>query len=167
MLKDPSKEDLEKYFHCDPHAGCIARLVDSSTAKAGENPIHVNNCGYHMVSALGKVIGLHRIMWIVDKGFIPDGMEIDHINGDKGDNRISNLRLCTPTENRQNKPRYKNNRSGFKGVYFDGRNPMTPWRAQIYVNKKKINLGTFHSAEAASHSYQVAAKIHFGDFASF
>jgi len=62
MLKDPSKEEIEKYFFCDPDVGSIVRIDNSSTAKAGENPIYDNNCGYHMVRELGQCIGRHRIV---------------------------------------------------------------------------------------------------------
>ncbi|EMV7411631.1 HNH endonuclease [Enterobacter kobei] len=165
MLKDPSKEEIEKHFFCDPDVGSIVRIANSSTAKAGENPIYVNNCGYHMVSALGHRLGLHRIVWIVAKGYIPEGMEIDHINGDKSDNRIANLRLCTPTQNRQNKTKYKNNKSGFKGVHFESSPRIKrPWRARIVVNKKAISLGNFMTKHEAHEAYQEAAKKYFGEF---
>ncbi|WP_446027824.1 HNH endonuclease [Lelliottia amnigena] len=165
MAKDPTREDIQKYFCCDTNTGMITRIVDSSTAKAGEIPIHVNNCGYHLVCVLGRRVGLHRIIWIVGNGFIPGGMEIDHINGDKGDNRISNLRLCTPTQNRQNKSKYKNNKSGFKGVYYESAQRVKkPWRARIVVNKKAISLGNFLTKLEASQAYQEAAKKYFGEF---
>ena len=164
MFKDPSKEEIEKYFFCDPVAGSIVRIANSSTAKAGENPIYVNNCGYHMVSALGQSIGLHRIVWIVAKGCIPEGMEIDHINGDKSDNRISNLRLCTPTQNRQNKTKYKNNKSGFKGVYYEtAQRVKKPWRARIVVNKKAISLGNFMTKHEAQQAYPDTTHMYFGE----
>ena len=91
-------------------------------------------------------------------------MEIDHINGDKGDNRIANLRLCTINQNRQNKPKYKNNKSGFKGVCFESGEREKPWRARIVVNKKAISLGNFHTKLEAHHAYQEAAKKYFGEF---
>jgi len=165
MPKDPTKEEVEKYFHCDPEKGSIVRIVDVSTAKAGGCPVHINNCGYHMLSALGQTIGLHRIVWIVGAGPVPDGMEIDHINGDKGDNRLSNLRLCSPAQNRQNKSKYKNNTSGYKGVNFDSSSKgKNPWRAKIVVNKKSISLGNYPTKIEAHHAYEKAAKKYFGEF---
>ncbi|WP_211776904.1 MULTISPECIES: HNH endonuclease signature motif containing protein [unclassified Klebsiella] len=161
---DPKKEDIEKFFECDPENGLIKRAINSGVAKAGEVPVSINNCGYHMVCALGRIVGLHRIMWIVANGQIPEGMEIDHINGDKGDNRIANLRLCTINQNRQNKPKYKNNKSGFKGVCFESGEREKPWRARIVVNKKAISLGNFHTKLEAHHAYQEAAKKYFGEF---
>ena len=165
MRKDPTKEELEKFFYCDPVNGEITRVINSSIAKAGQCKITINNCGYHMVSALGGPIGLHRIVWIFANGPIPSGMEIDHINGDKSDNRISNLRICTINQNRQNKPKYKNNKSGFKGVYFESSPRIkNPWRARIVVNKKPISLGNFSTKLEAHKAYQEAAKKYFGEF---
>jgi hypothetical protein len=165
MRKDPTKEEIEKFFYCDPVTGKITRIINSSIAKAGECKITINNCGYHMVSALGGPVGLHRIVWILANGPIPSGMEIDHINGDKSDNRISNLRICTPIQNGQNKGKYKNNKSGFKGVYLSSSPRIKrPWRARIVVNKKAINLGSYFTKFEAHQAYEKAAREHFGEF---
>lgn len=90
----------------------------------------------------------------------PRGMFIDHKNHDTLDNRKSNLRLCTYTQNLQNQMRRTTNSSGFKGVYKYG----AKWTAHIRVNKKKIHLGTFTTSEAASLAYKEAAKHYFGEF---
>lgn len=71
----------------------------------------------------------------------PENREVDHINRNPLDNRKCNLRLCTRSENNHNKGINKNNKSGFKGVYFHrGANK---WSSQIMVNRKRLNLGLF------------------------
>ena len=83
----------------------------------------------------------HRYIWVCANGKIPHGMEIDHIDQDKTNNMIENLRLVTKCENQKNRPRQKNNSSGCTGVTWS--ESRQKWIAQIQVNKKSINLGGF------------------------
>ena len=105
---------------------------------------------------------VHRVAWMVSHGPIPDDMEIDHINGDESDNRVSNLRLASKSMNQQNKrnPR-KDSSSGLLGVgWFDA---AKKWRAQITVNKKTIYLGCFTEKEDAHNAYLAAKRqLHIG-----
>jgi hypothetical protein len=82
--------------------------------------------------------------------------EIDHINGNRADNRFENLRQVSHQENGKNTKRYASNRSGFAGV---GRttNP-SKWRARIRVNGKLVHLGVFDSAEDARTARKAAEK---------
>lgn len=89
------------------------------------------------------------------------GTVVDHINGDTLDNRKSNLRVCTQSQNTQNSKRRRDNVSGYKGVHPNGRN----WAAQIKVNGTQIHLGTFKTKEEAARVYNEAAALHFGTFA--
>ncbi len=94
----------------------------------------------------------------------PDGMETDHINGDKLDNRKSNLRICTRLENCHNRKKYRNGiKSKFKGVsVFKGTG-----RFCAYLRNcgKKIHLGYFDSEDDAARAYNEHAKRMFGEFA--
>ena len=87
---------------------------------------------------------------------------VDHINGDGLDNRRSNLRPATVTQNNRNARRRKDNRSGFKGVT---RQASGLWRARITVDGLQIRLGTFDAPEDAARAYDAAAIHHFGEFA--
>lgn len=92
-----------------------------------------------------------------------DGSEVDHINGDKLDNRRENLRLCTKSQNMSNRGKQLNNTTGYKGVFTSQRT--TKFRAQIRVKGKSIHLGLFENLKDAAISYNIAATKYFGEFA--
>jgi len=93
----------------------------------------------------------------------PDGKMIDHINVNPLDNRRENLRVCTNQQNQFNKNKYKNNKSGFKGVSFNKQTQK--FVAQIQINGKNKHLGLFVTAEAAHECYKKAAVKYHGEFA--
>lgn len=101
---------------------------------------------------------LHRVVLNA-----PEGAFVDHINGDKQDNRKSNLRLCSAGQNNMNRGPSKTNQSGFKGVWYDPRRKK--YRATIRANKKKHCLGSFDVAEEAADAYNKAALAYHGEFA--
>ena len=107
-----------------------------------------------------KTISMHRVIMNA-----PDGMEVDHINGEELDNRKENLRICTRSENVRNVGKYRNNTSGFKGVSFDAEKVTRKWRALIQVDKKLISLGRYATPEEAARVYDEAAKKYHGKFA--
>jgi hypothetical protein len=106
----------------------------------------------------GSKILLHRLLLN-----FPKNQDIDHINGNPLDNRLSNLRLCSHKENMRNSKKYKNNTSGYKGVSWSKSNKK--WGATIWLENKKKFLGYFENAADASHSYNEAASKYFGEFA--
>lgn len=97
----------------------------------------------------------------------PKGLFVDHKNNDSLDNRRSNLRLATPSQNRQNQRRANmDNPTGYKGV--DRPHPITGrFRARIVLNRKYINLGFFATAEEAAQAYGEAADRLYGEFAKY
>lgn len=123
--------------------------------------IRHNKPDYPVVFANGKVLA--RLLLEA-----PDDQEVDHKNGDSLDNRRENLRFCTRSQNCQNRRRHSNNRSGFKGVYFDPQNcnrwTTGRWIAQIRVNGKKIRR-IAHSKEEAARIYDDLARRFHGEFA--
>jgi hypothetical protein len=91
----------------------------------------------------------------------PPGLEVDHINGDRLDNRRINLRIATRSQNAMNRPRTRTNTSGFKGVSRLG----SLWCAQIKLEGKLHYLGRYADPAEAARAYDVAAKIMFGQYA--
>ncbi len=96
--------------------------------------------------------------------FITGWPMVDHINGDGLDNRRSNLRQATHSQNMANKRLYRNNTSGFKGVSRN-RGKGRPWRASIRANNVRYRLGNHDTPEAAARAYDAAALKRFGEFA--
>jgi len=92
----------------------------------------------------------------------PHGKHVDHINGDTLDNRKSNLRICSRTDNNCNLKRRVDNTSGYKGVSFDKKKKK--WAAYISKNKKRHFLGYFNTPKEAHKAYCKASKKYHGEF---
>ena len=142
----------------DPNTGLFTRLIQtSSNARVGDIAGFLSK-GYIRIQIDGKVYYAHRIAWFFHHGNWPaDG--IDHINGIRDDNRISNLREATSAENHQNRCKRRDNSSGYLGVSRE--KSQGKYRAQIRVNGKQINLGYFADKEDAKQAYLDAkANLH-------
>ena len=105
-----------------------------------------------------KMTMLHRLLTNAKKGF-----DVDHINNNGLDNRLSNLRVCTRSQNKANSRKYKNNKSGYRGVSWD--KSKNKWRAQIGIRGKNYRLGRFNDPLEAYSVYKKAAYKAFGTFA--
>lgn len=147
------------------HAGLVA-LVDDEDAERVVTMkwrVFLGNLG-HLYAAGSRNTLMHR--FILDA---PKGMQVDHINGDGLDNRRSNIRLATISQNLANQPSRlvwagRPTNSVFKGVTrLEGR--VRPWRATISVNRKQHFLGYYALAEEAARAYDAAAAHHYGEFA--
>lgn len=104
----------------------------------------------------------HILVWAWVYGSWPEG-EIDHVNGDHQDNRLSNLRVCSHAENLRNQMKVFGS-VPFKGVCRATR-PKGRFEASIRVNRKAIYLGSHETAEDAARAYDAAATRYFGEFA--
>ena len=132
-------------------------------AKAGKEAGSSGGGGYLQICYKGRRTQIHRIVYMMHHGPIPDGMYIDHINGDRTDNRIENLRLCTPTQNQINRGAPKTSKSGVKGVVW--RPDRQKWNASIRAGGKRYHVGHFETIEDAKAAQEAASRELFGDFA--
>ena len=122
----------------------------------------VANSGYKQGKILGVVYLAHRVAWAMAHGVWPTG-EIDHVNGNRTDNRASNLRQASRAENCRNAGISVRNSSGLKGVSWDSQTGK--WRAQIRTGSSSTSLGRFSTPEEAHAAYCAAAQKHHGEFA--
>ena len=105
-----------------------------------------------------KVLLMHRFVM-----HAPDGIEVDHVNGNALDNRKSNLRIATHRQNMANQKTRTNNRSGYKGVSFHRKNKK--WVSQISTGSEHFYLGVFDTPLEAAIAYDKRASELFGKFA--
>lgn len=157
----PSIELLRDYLIYDPATGALTwRKSPAPRAQAGRPAGSMNNRGYRKLTFLDVSHLAHRVVWAIHYGEWPTAI-IDHINGDKADNRIANLRLATPSQNGMNRQKMPGSVSRFKGVYRN----RGKW--QVYLRRGGIqrSLGRFASEEDAGRAYDAAIKVHDGEFA--
>ena len=118
--------------------------------------------GYRIGTVFGVKMRAHRVIWALVYGCWPTAF-IDHINGQRDDNRLSNLRQATRSENAMNRRLQVHSTSGFKGVCFD--KSAGKWVAHIKRDGVRRTLGRFSSADEAAAAYNSAAINAFGEFA--
>lgn len=118
----------------------------------------VNTAGYKVVNIKGKIYLIHRIIWEMFNGPIPEGMQIDHIDRNRLNNHLWNLRLVTPEGNSHNLSKMKNNTSGVTGVHKVVRGNNEYWAARIDFKGKGKHLGYFKHFEDAVAARKQAEK---------
>ena len=149
-------KDLLSY---DQITGKLTWLSNQGTARAGDLAGNLHKSGYINVSIDGKRQAAHRVIWAIQTGHVPTPQEeIDHKNHDRSDNRWSNLRLVTSSQNKHNSRKRANNTSGYLGVSWHAKRKK--WVASIGVNGKVKNLGGYETPELAHQAYLNAKKIH-------
>ena len=110
--------------------------------------------GYCLVWFKDKALKYHRIIWTLLNGDIPEGMQIDHIDGDRLNNNVNNLRLVSSRGNGQNRIGHRNGK--LVGCTYCKQN--RKWKAQIKVNGKQKYLGLFDTEQEAHEAYLKALK---------
>ena len=156
----PLTQDIVKnYLNYNPTTGLLtwkAKVTKYTQigATAGFIVGSLPDQGYLMVDLFGKRYPAHRLIWMYLYGSFPD-KQIDHINHNRADNRISNLRLASHHTNMKNKTLYITNTSGQTGVEPHGAN----WKARIGVNGTKVLLGVFKTFDEAVAARKAAEKL--------
>ena len=144
----PTKPELEDVFDYDGNEGIFYwKKPTSIRVKKGGKVGYKNKYGYLVTSIKKSEYYIHRLVWVMHHGSIPQDKQIDHIDRNPLNNKISNLRLVSDAENKLNLPMRKTNRSGHRGVHWD--KERKKWFAQIQRNKKTTALGRFDNLEDA------------------
>ena len=154
-MSDLTAERLREVLDYDQETGVFTwKIRTHSRVKAGDVAGALRPDGYIQISIDGCLHRAHRLAWLYVTGESPPS-EIDHINCVKNDNRISNLRLATRSENLQNQLRAKsNNNTGFLGVSPN----LWKFKAEIQVDGKRRYIGTFPTPEEAHAAYLKAKR---------
>jgi hypothetical protein len=158
-----TKELVQQLFFYEEETGKLFwKIKPSGPVNKGDEAGRITSNGYRQIRIFNSAYVAHRIVWLYINGNWPKNY-IDHINGDRLDNRISNLREVTKQENNQNLLKaQKNNKSNFLGVSWNPKGKK--WRAQICVDNKKIYLGLHETPELAHAAYLDAKrKLHKGN----
>jgi len=143
------------FVRYDEKTGELIWKANRAKGKSGHRVGCINPDGYLQTKMAGKSVLVHRIIWKMKTGKWPENY-IDHVNGNKIDNRIANLRDVTPAGNVQNCRLSKTNTSGFMGVSFDKKTQS--WRAAIKFQRKSKSLGQFKTPLEAHEAYLSAKK---------
>lgn len=147
-----TQERVKELFDYDSESGILYRKFKSGNRKpCGHKP--KSSHGYGAVKMGEKMYLTHRVIWLWQYGSMPNG-EIDHIDQNKMNNRIENLRVVSASENMHNRGLRRDNSSGYPGVYWSKRHKK--YKAQIRINNKKIYLGYYNTAEEAFEAYKRA-----------
>lgn len=120
--------------------------------------------GYVYLTLWNKGVSASRLAWAYHNGELDRNLEVDHLNGNRADNRISNLRVATPNDNQHNKPIQKNNSSGFKNVRWNKQ--CGKWQVTMNHMKKSYHFGLFTDINEAAKAAIVARERLFKEFAN-
>jgi hypothetical protein len=162
IIKNISVEKLKQYFIYDANTGLFTRIKKTNNkVKLGEIAGKNTKQKYIEIKIEYIKFQAHRLAWLYMTGKMPNKF-IDHIDGNKHNNRFNNLREVTASQNSQNKrTAKKTNSTKFLGVGFCKKNKINPYRASITVNGKYFALGYYASASIAHNVYLNAKrKLH-------
>lgn len=149
--------NLKQDLMYEPSTGHWVRLTSKRTDRIGTRCDTTQHpSGYLCVWYKGKLHLAHRLAYFYMNGEWPQ-FEVDHVNGERADNRWVNLRAATRAEQMQNLAPMKHNTSGYPGV---GQDPNGRWRAYITVDGKRKHLGYHDTAEQAYAAYVTAKAQH-------
>lgn len=150
MKSEPTQKELQELFHYE--RGFLFWKAPRKKVVVGNLVGWVARSGYAEVKLNQKIYKLHRLIFKMHNGYMPEF--VDHIDCDRLNNKIENLREATASQNKWNQSAPKNNISGIKGVCFDKR--YNKWKAYLKVNSKQKNIGYFESIELAAQAVQKA-----------
>jgi len=156
-----TQAELKEHLHYDPDTGIFTRIKSvSSSAMAGMRAGSVSGNKYRRIMISGKLYAEHRLAWLYVHGNMD--LLLDHIDRDRQNNRISNLRPCTLSQNGINCALRSHNTSGHTGVCWNKK--LNKWQGQIMVERKLIHLGLFLEKDLAINAYKEARDKYYPNF---
>ncbi len=155
-----SQARLKELFNYDPETGFFTNIGRRGETCAG----HLNTTGYRQIRIDGKLFCAHRLVWLYVHGAFPTEY-LDHINRNKDDNRICNLREANRSQNNRNGSRRRNNKTGVPGVCLASDRYLGNYRAFIRIDGKQKDLGIFETLAEAAAVRKAAELKYFGEFA--
>ena len=151
---------LRALLDYDPETGVFRwRVTTSNRAVVGSVAGSLNGGGYRHICVRGRTYGAHRLVWLYVHGVWPCG-DIDHINRDTADNRLTNLRAASRAENLMNAKKREGARCSLKGVT----RVRDRYKARVFLGGKETHLGYFATEQEAHDAYCAAAAKEFGAF---
>lgn len=139
----------------------VKKTSPKSRVNIGEIAGNLNNDGYRRIKLNGKKYQEHVLVWFYHYGKFPNEF-LDHVDGDKANNRLENLRECSQGENNRNRAIASNNTTGFRGVTFCKQNGK--FKATAHFNGEKIHLGYYITDLEASDVVEYNTKLLHGEF---
>lgn len=151
-----TQKRLKELLEYNKYNGVFTRTVrTANSVHIGDTAGGISGDGYHYIRVDGKKYKSHRLAWLYIHGHWPKD-QIDHINHDRVDNRIVNLREATNVDNHRNRGMNCNNTSGCTGVHWHRQSQK--WQAQIRVEGRQIYLGLFGEKRVAIATRKQAEK---------
>lgn len=151
----PPIDELRRMFAVRSDGVLVRKTKVGGGKKPGDTVGTLLNCGYLVVRIRGQAFMAHRIVWAICNRRDPGDLDIDHIDHDRLNNRPSNLRLATRSQNCANKTT-----NGFHKRKSSGR-----YQAYVYKDRACIHLGFFDTEEAARAAHEAAKITLFGEYA--
>ncbi len=152
---------LRELLDYNPEAGTFRWKVGSRNARVGAEAGSVSKVsGYRQIGIGGRIYYAHRLAFLLMDGSQPE--LVDHISGDRADNRWANLRPATKAQNNVNSGVARHNTSGVRGVHWC--QATKKWRACLSINNRPKHLGRFATKAEAAKAYEEAAAAQHGEF---
>lgn len=152
-----TQQRLKELLHYDVDSGVFTQKLARRGVKVGAPTGEKMRDGYIRICVDNARYPAHRLAWLYVMGAFPEH-EIDHINGIRFDNRISNLRVVTRSQNKQNMLSVSGSKSGIKGAHWESKRKR--WRAALTIDGTHVFLGRYKTAKEAHIAYCRAAAIY-------
>lgn len=165
MIHMLTQSELQTLMTYDADAGVLRWAVSRGKVRPGDRIGSLDREGYRRVRINDKQYLEHRLVWLWHHGHFP--RILDHIDRNRDNNRIENLRLCNESQNAANSGPPVHNTSGYRGVYFDVDRSKWVARIRLVVNGQRLRyrIGRYDSADEAAIHYNLHMRERFGDYA--